>query len=193
MGLRRNRQSHRWRGYDYAHEGAYFVTICTHNRMHLFGRVTNGVMQLSTRGQIAWDVWHSIPVHFTHVVLDAFVVMPNHVHGIVIIVESARPSAGATHESPTTTQPQNAGEARLAPTHQPNAKGAPSGSLGAIVGQYKSTVTRRIRQLPNATDETIWQRNYHDRVIRNQREYDYMAWYIQTNAQRWETDTFFGA
>ena len=90
---RHHRRSIRLKGYDYTQPGAYFVTTCTHNREPLFGRVVDGEMVLNALGEIVWACWREIPIHFPHVELDAFVVMPNHVHGIIWIVDDV----GATH------------------------------------------------------------------------------------------------
>lgn len=81
----RQRKSPRLHGYDYAQNGAYFVTICTHNREHIFGQITNGDMELSGLGQIALTCWKAIPSHFLSVELDVSIVMPNHVHGIIVL------------------------------------------------------------------------------------------------------------
>ena len=84
----RNRRSIRLKGYDYSWPGAYFVSICAHNRECLFGEIVNGGMVLNDAGRMAEQCWHNIPLHFPHVELDAFVVMPNHVHGILFVVDA---------------------------------------------------------------------------------------------------------
>ena len=118
------RRSIRMRGYDYASEGAYFVTICTDDMRHLFGRVENGVMITNALGDIAQQCWDAIPQHMPHVDIGAFVVMPNHVHGIIIIRERAR----ARHDAPATDAP-----ATDAPTPgmdpAPTATGRPDGPV----------------------------------------------------------------
>ena len=81
----RNRQTIRLRGYNYSLPGIYFVTICTHNREHLFGEITDGEMMINQYGQIINDCWFDLPNHYTHIELDCFVIMPNHIHGILII------------------------------------------------------------------------------------------------------------
>ena len=102
---RHHRRSIRLRGYDYTQPGAYFITICTRQRAPLFGRVVDGKMALNAWGRIVWACWREIPHHFPHVELDAFVVMPNHVHGVIFIVD-----VGATHASPLRdTSPQRDG------------------------------------------------------------------------------------
>ena len=175
----KRRHSIRLKHYDYAQDGAYFVTICTHQRAALFGDVTDGEMTLNTLGCVADDCWWAIPAHFSGVELDAFVVMPNHVHGIVIINrwEIARPNAvEATHASPL--QPE--------PAHGPK-----QASLAAIIGSYKSAVTRqtnRIRQRPGAP---VWQRNYYEHIIRTDRALNAICKYILYNPARWADDEYF--
>ncbi|MCS6804883.1 MAG: transposase [Blastocatellia bacterium] len=91
---RLNRRSIRLKGYDYAQPGAYFITICTHDRACLFGDVVDGKMRLNAMGQMVQQCWQEIPCHFPHVELDAFVVMPNHIHGILVITDT---NVGARH------------------------------------------------------------------------------------------------
>ncbi len=101
---RHHRRSIRLKGYDYTQPGAYFITICTHERVHFFGAVVNGVMRLNDAGRIAAQCWRDIPAHFPRVQLDAFVIMPNHIHGVLGIVaddnDAGAQNVGATHASP---------------------------------------------------------------------------------------------
>ncbi|MEK7442621.1 MAG: transposase, partial [Chloroflexota bacterium] len=85
--LRHHRHSIRLKGYDYSRAGAYFVTMCAWHREMIFGEVVEGEMRLSEAGQMVCDVWEGLPTHYAHVELDAFVVMPNHVHGIIVLVD----------------------------------------------------------------------------------------------------------
>lgn len=120
-------------------EGAYFVTTCSHARACVFGEVVNGEMRLKRAGEIVAECWNAIPAHFPNLELDTSIVMPNHLHGIVVIAERSCHVVGATHESPLPTH----GEMRLL-----RPKGPPKGSLGAIVGQFKSSVSRRLKDDP---------------------------------------------
>jgi len=95
---RRHRRSIRLREYDYSQAGAYFITICTHERICLFGDIMNGEMRLNEAGRIVQQYWDQIPQHFPHVELGEFIVMPNHVHGIIVIAET--PNVGARHAVP---------------------------------------------------------------------------------------------
>ncbi len=132
LGDTHHRRSVRLAGYDYTNPGAYFVTILTHQRCLLFGDVVDGCMHASALGRIAEACWREIPDHFPAVESGAFILMPNHVHGILIIhdrVAAITPPVGATHWG--------------APTRP---HGPARGSLGAIVGAYKMAVTRIVRR-----------------------------------------------
>ncbi|MEO0563401.1 MAG: transposase [Chloroflexota bacterium] len=168
------RKSPRLQGYDYSREGAYFITICTNTRVHLLGKVENDRMVLSDMGQIAESRWRAIPDHHPGVELDAFVIMPNHVHGIVLIV-------GTGPASSATTTPDNAG---VVPT--------PKAVLGTVIGSYKSGVTRIARRQGLIDDSASpWQGRYHDHIIHNERRLNTLRTYIATNPARWADDTFF--
>ena len=86
MSIRHNRKPNRLKGYDYSQAGAYFITICTQNREYLFGEINNGLMSVNEYGGIVWECWYDLPHHYAHVQLDIFVVMPNHVHGIIFFL-----------------------------------------------------------------------------------------------------------
>ena len=156
-----HRRSIRLKGFDYTRENAYFVTICTQNQACLFGEIVNGQIRLNDAGRVAQMMWKAIPAHFPHVEIDAWIVMPNHVHGIIIIV-------GATHASPQS--------------------GPPKGSLGAIVGSYKSAVSRQINQLHRTPGATVWQRNYYEHIIRDAAALDRIRKYISDNPAHWAED-----
>ena len=268
----------RMRGYDYANVGAYFLTICTQDRAHVFGQIVDGEMVQNGMGELAKRCWDAIAEHMPHVEVGEFVVMPNHVHGIVVIRERAvdvrrgamdrAMGVGARHDAPgivATTAPDptaatpdanipngipHAGphddhddhdddvnaryphtrtrdddvadangqhtrarhddhdddanargqhtrtrhDAPLPDPHDgPRAKppGIPSGALGQIVASYKSAVTRiayRNGLLPHGTP--VWQRNYWDRIIRDDGEYERIAKYIRDNPRNWKGDRF---
>jgi REP element-mobilizing transposase RayT len=175
---RHHRRSIRWKGYDYAQPGAYFVTLCTHERACLFGEVVGGEVVLNHFGQIVWDEWFRTADLRPHVKLFAeeFVVMPNHLHGIVWIVDDV----GATQ--------------RVAPTDGHRGDGHPRGptpgSLGAVIGQFKSAVTRRINVLRDAPNAPVWQRNYYEHVIRTDRALNAIRRYIAENPLRWHLDRY---
>jgi putative transposase len=140
-----HRRSIRIQGFDYGYPGAYFITIVTYQRDRIFGNIVDGKMRLNALGAITGECWRAIPEHFPNVDLGTYVIMPNHVHGIIVINENrmatdSSPSVGAQHAAPL---PQI-----------PNIK---PGSLGAIVRSFKSAVTRRVGRELNTTG--IWQRN----------------------------------
>jgi putative transposase len=172
-GYLHQRQSIRVKEYDYTQAGAYFVTIVTHQRDCLLGDIQNGTMVLNAFGQIADECWRSIPEHFPSVELGASVIMPNHVHGIIIIS-----GVGATHV-------ESVGARHASPLQNPP-RGAPPRSLGAIVGSFKSAVTKRIGREHNVTG--IWQRNYYEHIIRDDKDLQRITDYIEANPSRWDED-----
>jgi REP element-mobilizing transposase RayT len=158
----------RLRGYDYAEPGTYFVTVTTHDRICWFGEVVNGGMRLTEIGHVVHEEWSAIPDRRTGVELDAFVVMPNHVHGVVRILSNAR------------------GEASLAPTRA--AAGASRGSLGSIVGSFKAGVSRRVSRMRSSDRVVLWQSGYHDHIVRTEGELDRIRAYIAANPANWPVD-----
>ncbi len=163
--------SARWATWDYSSNAAYFITICVANRAHDFGQIQNGKMKFTSLGKSAQECWHEIPNHFPFVELDEFVVMPNHVHGVVIIDKSI----------PAAVETQNFASL-------PNRFGPQSQNLASIVRGYKIGVTKFARQ--NNIPFT-WQARYHDRVIRNAAEHERINAYILANPQNWGNDEFY--
>jgi len=169
-------QSLRLRGYNYSTEGAYFVTICTKDRLEYFGEIHNGIMGLNERGCIATQCWQEIPMHFKNVILDTWVVMPNHVHGILILNDSPRsPRRNAINRVST-----GAGQGGVTGIHNPMGKK----SLGEIIRWFKGRTTFEIHQ----TYSFAWQPRFHDHIIRNQKELDRIRKYILNNPLKWELD-----
>lgn len=177
--FRHHRRSLRLKGYDYSWEGAYFMTICTKDREPMFGKVVNGEMRLNDCGQLVQFTWKELPERFPSVGLDAWVVMPNHVHGMVWIVGAgfSRP------ESVVNVGSRFAGRgARTAPLRKV--------ALGQIVAYFKYRSTKEINLLwgdPNPAIP-VWQRNYHDRIIRNDGELNRIRQYIRDNPENWHQD-----
>ena len=161
-----NRRSIRLRGYDYAQNGAYFVTVRVAQRLCLLGDISDGVMRCSTAGEIVASAWSNLPNHAPGLILDAWVIMPNHLHGIVILPGDPQPG------NPSQTMP----------------RGPKPGSLGALVGGFKSAVSRHASADNLALVRPLWQRNYYERVIRNDTELKATRDYIETNPARWDTD-----
>lgn len=157
------------------------MTICACAKGCRFGVVDDGEMQLNPVGEMVVEEWLRTPVLRPQVELDAFVVMPNHVHAIVVIDAPV----GATRWVARLISPVRTPRAthRVAPT-----PGPPAGSLGAIVGQFKSTVTRRV--VAAGGTAPLWQRNYHEHVIRGERDLNALRDYIAANPARWDEDEY---
>jgi REP element-mobilizing transposase RayT len=166
-----HRQSVRLPDYDYSQCGAYYVTVCTQNRMCLFGNVVDGEMVLYDYGIVAQECWGQIPQHFNDARLHKFVVMPNHIHGIIEIASSADISP-----LPTT----NISSTPVTATPPKTPKGT-SRTIGSIVCGFKIGVTKRI-------GFSVWQRNYYEHIIRGNDEYTYITEYIKNNPSKWEED-----
>ena len=177
-----HRRSIRLKGYDYTQPGAYFVTICTFQRAHVFGEVVNGEMILNVSGKIARDEWFKTAALRPYVKLyeDEFVIMPNHGHGVIWIMDDGN-DARALHGNT-----QSRAERRSAPT-TPTKSVAPR-SLGAIVRGYKSAVTYAINTHEKIRGSVVWQRNYYEHIIRNDRELKNIGWYILNNPLNWQLD-----
>ena len=174
-----NRQSNRLPHYDYSQPGAYFVTLVTYERACLFGEIREGEVCLSATGQIVDRAWWAIPEHFAGVTVDDYVIMPNHVHGVIWIdqddVDTVR-EVGARHASPLRG---NGGS---------NPRGVKPHSLGAIVGSFKSAVTKQIHKIRGYEHLRVWHRNYYEHVIRDEKAYEEITNYIATNPMNWELD-----
>jgi len=185
-----HRRSIRLRDYDYRAAGAYFVTVCAHQRAQVFGQIRDGMMHVNAWGAIVAAEWERTAALRPYVELDAFVVMPNHFHGILLITDDA---TGRGMDSAAKDDVIRRGMARHAPTTNNARKfGKPiARSLPTIVGAFKSAATNAIHRLPDATDDPVWQRNYHEHVIRHAREYHQIRAYTLTNPARWLRDTFY--
>ena len=171
-----HRRSIRLKGYDYTQKGAYFVTICTRNRECLFGGIENGRMTLNDAGMIAHQCWQDIPAHFPHIMLDTFVIMPNHIHGILVITNVP---VGAKNFSPLQSPPHSFSHS------SPHPRGT-SKTIGSTVRGFKIGVTKWMRQ--NTPVQHVWQRNYYERIVRNDDELNRIREYIVGNPTQWESD-----
>ncbi len=176
---RHHRQSIRIPGYDYASPGAYFVTLVTKDRACLFGQVAGDVMNLSEQGCMARQCWNAIPQHFPHVELDAYVVMPNHVHGILVLHDQTDKTGGAAARRGTIYR---------APTRTAEGFQKPVvGSVATIIRTYKAAVTRLVARQYGGVPR-IWQRNYFEHVIRDDVEWNRIRLYIEGNPSCWAED-----
>ncbi|MBI3872243.1 MAG: transposase [candidate division Zixibacteria bacterium] len=179
-----NRRSIRLAGYDYAQAGAYFITICAHDRECLFGEVVDDAMNLNQVGRIVEEEWLRTAAVRSDVELDQYVIMPNHVHGIIVLVGAAR--WVALHESERGDRFRQGGiverpHQKKRATQRVATTGPASGSMGAIIGQFKSIATKRINYLRRTPGAPVWQRNYYEHVIRDEFEMLRAGEYIRNN------------
>jgi REP element-mobilizing transposase RayT len=184
-----HRRSIRLPGYDYSAAGAYFITICTHDRECLFGQIVNGEMRLNALGEIVRAEWEKSAIIRAGIELGPYVIMPNHFHGVVVIVDCGRgdPLRG------------QAGRCRGvrpdAPTDGPTGNTRPTGpkpkSIGAFIAGFKSAATLRINQIRATPGAPVWQRNYYEHIIRDDASYETIAAYILNNPAQWEQDQLF--
>jgi len=173
--------------YDYSLSNWYYITICTHERRNLFGNIKNGKMILNKLGNVVEEEWMRTKELRKNADLDYYVIMPNHLHGIIIIEQSIENGRGELN-SPTRNE---SGRIQYAPTKN-NFK-SPSHSLGAIVRGFKSSVTKKLRELSGNSDLKIWQRNYYEHIIRNEIDLQNIRKYITLNPLKWEIDEYFNS
>jgi REP element-mobilizing transposase RayT len=187
-------ESTRLRGYDYSRNGAYFITICTKNRICLFGEIVIDVMdfmivetglrpvstitpntpitpncilakiKLSDAGEIVYDCWYDLPNHYSNIILDEFIVMPNHIHGIIIIENNIE-----TGLRPVSIEKQKYG-------------------LSEFVRAFKSFSSRRINEIRKPNKYEIWQPRFYDHIIHSDNELDRIRNYIKNNPKNWIND-----
>lgn len=160
----KNKKQYRYKNYDYTQNGFYFVTICTKNREMFFGEIENEKMKLSDMGLIAEKFWLEIPSHFLFVILHNFVIMPDHMHGIVETVNGRN----APRRVPTGIQPLI------------------ENSLSSIINHFKGNVKRHCNK--NNFQYFAWQPRFHDRIIRDEKELNAASQYIVNNPSKWELE-----
>ena len=182
-----HRRSIRVPGYDYSQPGAYFITIVTYQQECLFGKVIDGEMRLNDIGKIVQWEWERLGHRFPFLELGAHIVMPNHTHGILNFIDSVR----ATRADQTGLYLNNA-PPQTGTSDDNNGSPLPRGpkpsSLGTIIGQFKSRVTKRLWKNPDLTGTPVWQRNYYEHIIRNEPEWNNIHLYIESNPLNWATD-----
>ena len=159
-----HRRSIRLKNYDYSSAGAYFITICAYNKECLFGNIVDGKMQLNDAGKIIRTVWDEIPKYYLGIETDTFQIMPNHMHGIIIINE-----VGAIHELPL--QRRNM-------------------ILPKIIGRLKMNTAKQINIIRKTPGSSVWQRNYYEHIIRSEESLNRMREYIQNNQLKWGLDEY---
>ncbi len=200
------KNSLRLQNWDYGWSAAYFITICTKNRVYYFGEIKNKIMQLSPVGVIADVLWHEIKNHAKNMELGAFIVMPNHIHGILILngnnktdgppgndIDRGDGGGRARHalplppSSPSSPPPSNSPPNPPKTIGQQRFQNQGKNTLSSIIGSYKSAVTRHAHRLSYRLD---WQRGFHDHVIRAPASHARIARYIENNPANWSDDSF---
>jgi putative transposase len=175
-----HRRSIRLKGYDYSQSGLYFITICTQNQDCLFGEINNAEIILNDAGIMVDNKWLALKNRYPNIDLHEYIVMPNHFHGIIEIVENGQPQGG----QPQGGQPQGGQPQGIAPT------------VGDMIGAFKSLVTNEyIRNVKQNNwrrfNGKLWQRNYYEHIIRDEKSYLQIAEYIETNPLKWQDDTYY--
>ena len=195
--------SARLQSWDYRWEGIYFITICTQDKEHYFGEINDdNKMQLSNIGIIADILWHEIPNHSLNVELGSYVIMPNHIHGILILTgNNGNDNVHARHDTVETghavketghalsLQPPSLSLSSPSKTiGQSRFQNIGRNSVSSIIGSYKSAVRKHANRLGLNFE---WQTRFHDHIIRNDKAYHRIVDYIDTNAENWEKDKLF--
>ena len=190
-----HRRSIRLKNYDYASDGAYYVTIVALGRECLFGEIIDKEMYLSDYGKIIQKWWESIPIHFPNVELGAFVIMPNQIHGIIFIIEKRRGEVLSPHNRTIQNNKQYFNNTEISP--QGNESLNQGGetpplhrrTLGQIVAYFKYQSTKEMNNVDDVKTITrFWQRNYYEHIIRNEKELKQKTDYILDNPSRWDED-----
>ncbi|MBI5876936.1 MAG: transposase [Chloroflexi bacterium] len=163
----KHRRSIRAQGYDYTQAGGYFVTICTHNRASLFGAIVDGVMRPNAAGTVAADSWAWLATQYPYVMLDEWIIMPNHLHAIIVL-DDVMP--GGSRAAPTASSPV---------IRKP---------LGQLVGAFKTVSAKQINGQRNTPGAPVWQRNYYEHIIRNDKELNAIRRYVADNPAQWALD-----
>lgn len=170
-----HRRSIRLKGYDYSQAGFYFVTLCCYKRQCLFGEIIDGVMQLNQYGGIVAETYNWLSFRYPYVHLDEWIIMPNHFHGIIVLTDKS--CRGISRNAPTiNTQHQLINSE---PKRKP---------LGRLIGAFKTVSTKNINLIRNAPGTLVWQRNYYEHIIRNEKSLNKIRQYIINNPSSWHHD-----
>jgi REP element-mobilizing transposase RayT len=188
-----HRRSIRLRGYDYAGGGAYFITICTHCKIPQFGRIVEGEMILNETGRLMQKTWDDLPQRFTTLVLDAFQVMPNHLHAVFVLPgpglhPALAEAAGAPVIEPGAINHPWDGRGRASPPRTgPGAKPRRT-SMGDVVGAFKSISTIAVNKFLSRAGTRLLHENFYEHIVRDVDELDKIRDYIVHNPERWMDD-----
>lgn len=183
------RCSIRLAGYDYAQPGAYFVTMVTQGRDCLLGEIVDGTMQENAAGFVAQNEWKRLAERFPTVHVDGFVVMPNHIHGIILLDEVEVGQDGVDGLERVRARQSGSGALGDLFSASPLQVGGVKGPLlGVVIGAYKSTTARFINGLRRTPGAPVWQRNYYEHIIRSEAEMGRIQKYILENPIAWDED-----
>ena len=182
-----HRRSIRLKGYDYSSNGAYFITVVTQGREHIFGQIVDEEMNVNEYGEIILRWWNEIPNHFQNVELGAFVVMPNHVHGIIFIMNERRGEVISPRDNPN----NNIQNAKIDGTQKLGGETPPLRKtiLGRIIAYFKYQSTKEMNGIKlDRVITKFWQRNFYEHVIRDDKDLQQKTDYIFANPSRWDED-----
>jgi len=208
MTLYRNKyriESTRLKNWDYSSPGYYFFTVCAKNRINIFGEIINNQISINNVGQIVWDCWYDLPNHYPNLVLDEFIVMPNHINGIICIIDNDRPNNIGGDDKNVNMNCDDTGdgdgdvETGLVETGlsvetglRPVSTTKTNHGLSEFIRALKSFSARRINKLDSGCANQIWQTRFHDHIIRDHDELNRIREYIKNNPVNWQKDDLFG-
>lgn len=183
-----HRKSIRLKEYDYSKPNAYFITICTYNKECIFGAITNGEMHLNEYGKIVDNEWLKTPTIRQYVLLDKYIIMPNHFHGIIIIVDNVNICRDTAPVSSCATV--EVAESRISRIPTFEQFGRPtSHSIPTVVRSFKAATTKQIREIQKKHRQVVWQPRFYEHIIRNPHELDQTREYIIYNPLKWALDS----
>jgi len=174
------RKQLRLKKYDYTQEGAYYVTACTRNRECLFGDVRDGKMELNEYGKIVKKEWYKTGEIRKNIELDEFTVMPNHIHGVIIVAEEYNNMG--TCNVPLRRAPQR---------NREKFGCSVSNSISTIIKLFKASTTKQINQTRNTSKKPIWQRGFYEHVVRDEEDLNRIREYVIYNPMKWEEDKYY--
>jgi len=197
MKYSHRRRSIRLKNYDYSQSGLYFITICTHNKVKLFGEIKNSNMLLNEYGKIVKRYWNEITKYYPDIKLLEYIIMPNHIHGILWftkyitdnqIVGATKPPVrySTDHELPLYNESNSQNE-----LFRQDRRNRRKMVLPKIIGRFKMQSAKQINMLRGTSGLPVWQRNYYEHIIRNADSYLKIAEYIVNNPRTWEKDKYF--
>ncbi|NQU99739.1 MAG: transposase [Parcubacteria group bacterium] len=179
-------ESTRLPNYNYSSDGAYFVTICTKNKQHFFGEIMNGKLSNTKQTEIAKKCWFDLPNHYSNCVLDKFIIMPNHVHGVIFIDNGV--GGIDTSGVETGLKPVSTNNVNHIKHNQINNQYTKHYSLSEIIRGFKTFTARRINEMQNASGQPFWQPRFYEHIIRNDRTLNKIRQYIIDNPANWQDD-----